>query len=473
MKHNLVIPCSGPGSRSSSYSKFHKALIQVGGCAVIDHIIHAFPTAETVYVLLGHNREYIEQYLKHAQYENVECINIPNWEESQISSLQQIPDYVFDMPFYLNSCDNWSPNIPSATENTVYLCRPENMSYYDAVSDSAFAGIGFVAEPDLFYRELHKISATRNDYLVYNQLPTLNEVMLDEWYDVGNAESYELTRENFPEKFDLLDKHHQEIYYTNNRIVKLFNKPVDNIKESIETSKSFPHPSPVLYTEKGLSYDFVEGESNAVGENYRKVLDNLSRLWTYCIQNNTSVDSTKIWKHKTQERFDMMIRKYPEFGKPIVINGTEIDPIRTIETLDWAMLNSGIYGPCHGDLILENIIVTDNGIQYIDHREGIVEDIFYDICKFYHNLHLNNINMKQFSLNIDDNKYIVDIPYFNQKRVLSFCETEIYKTYKRKIELGVGCIWLSMAPLNVSDELNKFLFLYAINHMNGVKNGNG
>ena len=437
---------------------------------MIDHIIHAFPDAETVYILLGHNSEYIEQYIEHASYDNVECIDIDNWEESQISSLQQIPKYVFDIPFYLNSCDNWSPSVPSATENTVYLCSPENMSYYDVVSDSAFAGIGFVAEPDLFYTELHKTEATRNDYLVYNQLPTLNEVMLDEWYDVGNSESYELTKENFPEKFDLLDKHHQEIFYTNNRIIKLFNKPVDSIKKSIETNSTFPHPKPVLYTEKGLSYGFVEGESNAIGENYTRVLDNLLRLWSYCIENNTSVDSTKMWQHKTQERFDMMIRKYPEFSKPIVINGREIDPIRTIETLDWAKLNVGTYGPCHGDLILENIIVSDTGIDYIDHREGTVEDIFYDVCKFYHNLHLNNINMKQFSLKVDGNKYWIDIPEYGKNRIYKFRETEIFNNNQNKIELGVGCIWLSMAPLNVSDELNKFLFLYAIKHLNGLKN---
>ena len=470
MKHNLVIPCSGPGSRSSSYSKFHKALIQVGGCAVIDHIIRAYPDAETVYVLVGHNREYIMEYLDHARYSNVRCIDIPNWEESQISSLQQIPDWVFDMPFYLNSCDNWSPKIPRAEKNTVYLCNPDNMSYYDTVGEYAFAGIGFVAQPREFYKELHNTEATRNDYLVYNQLSQLESVFLNEWHDVGNVESFEITKRHFKQKFDLLDKHHQEIYFVNDRIVKLFNKTVDSIKQSIENDTAFPHPKPVNYTEHGLSYGFVDGNANVFGKQYQQLLSNLTHLWTYCINNNQSVDSSKLWKNKTIARFDAMLQKYPEFSKPIKINGVDIDPIRTVETLDWDMLNSGIYGPCHGDLILENIIVKDDQIRYIDHREGTVEDIFYDICKFYHNLHLNNVNMKNFTLDIQDNEYWIDIEHADIMRVADFEDTEIFKQYKKKINLGVGCIWLSMAPLNVSDDLNKFLFLHAIEHLHRIKN---
>ena len=126
MKYNVIIPCSGPGSRSSSYSKFHKTLLRVGPYAVIDHIIASYPLANKIYIMLGHNQDYIKQYIKHAGYTNIEFIVIDCWEESQISSLKQIPSYVFETPFYLNSCDNWSSTVPTVVENTVFLCDPYN-----------------------------------------------------------------------------------------------------------------------------------------------------------------------------------------------------------------------------------------------------------------------------------------------------------------------------------------------------------
>jgi hypothetical protein len=466
MVYNLVIPCSGPGSRSASYSKFHKTLLRVGSNAVIDNIIAAFPYAQTVYIMLGHNHEYIRQYIEHAGYTNVEFIWIDNWEESQIASLKQIPKHVFETPFYLNSCDNWSPEVPTATENTVYLCHPDNVDYYDRVNGKGiFAGIGFIKDTLEFYNALHSTNAVRNDYLVYNQLQTLNHVMLDNWYDVGNSESYNLTKLSFPDKFDLLDKHHQEIYYINNRIVKLFDKPIHRLKDILSGSNAFPHPQPIHFTDFGLSYEFVNGVTNAIGNNYSVVFQNLENLWTYCINNNAVINSKEIWRDKTVERFDRMISKYPEFSKQISINGITIDPIRLIENLDWQTINTGISGPCHGDLILENIIVTDTGIRYIDHREGIVTDIFYDICKFYHNLQLNNINMKHFKLENVKSDYSINIDYMFLDRLEKFKQSNIYKNNRKKIELSVGCIWLSMAPLNVDDNLNRFLFLHSIRQL--------
>ena len=55
---NLLIPCSGPGTRSIGYTKFHKALIRIGDCAVIDHIINSFADIDKIYITLGYEAEY-------------------------------------------------------------------------------------------------------------------------------------------------------------------------------------------------------------------------------------------------------------------------------------------------------------------------------------------------------------------------------------------------------------------------------
>jgi len=95
---NLLIPCSGPGTRSSGYTKFHKTLNRVGACAVIDHIIASYTNIDTVYVTLGYQRERVREYLTHAGYNNIEFIEIDNWSEGQMSSFRQIPEHVFDSP---------------------------------------------------------------------------------------------------------------------------------------------------------------------------------------------------------------------------------------------------------------------------------------------------------------------------------------------------------------------------------------
>ena len=120
--------------------------------------------------------------------------------------------------------------------------------------------------------------------------------------------------------------------------------------------------------------------------------------------------------------------------------------------------------------ILDNIIYNDDNISYIDHREWEVTDIFYDICKFYHSLYLHNVNLNLYKYGINhSNPSYTDISLpltaLDLDRINKFKQTELYQTYKLKIELSVGCIWLSMSPLNVNDELNKFLFLFAIEHM--------
>jgi hypothetical protein len=104
---------------------------------------------------------------------------------------------------------------------------------------------------------------------------------------------------------------------------------------------------------------------------------------------------------------------------------------------------------------------------YIDHREGQVTDIFYDVCKFYHSLHLNNTVLKRFKLRFDKNNYQFDMTHLanETQKQQKFKTSWVYKQYQKKIELGVGCIWLSMAPLNVNHNLNRFLFLYAIEHL--------
>lgn len=470
MSYNVIIPCSGPGTRSSSYSKFHKSMIRVGKKAVINHIIDSYQHADTIYVMLGYNSHYIQEYLMHCGYRNIKCIMIRNWQESQFASLKQLPMEIFDKPFYLNSCDNWSTTVPIVSENTAFFCNPTNTEYYDSVDGNVFAGIGYVNDAKDFYNMLHLSNETRNEYNVYKLLKNLQHQSLIDWYDVGNIDSYNNTISTYADEFNILDKSNQEIYYVDKKVIKLFDSPIDNLKQRLTDNNTFPHPqNNLMFYRHSLSYDFVDGKTNVDGDDFIKLFENMCHLWNFCISNNNTVTDNDIWQNKTITRFEQFIKKYPEFSKNISVNGNVIDPARVIEKLDWKLLNQGIKGPCHGDLNLDNIILTDNSIYYIDHRQSIVSDIFYDVCKMYHSLYLDNKTLRDFKLEIDNvNTYTFSITQQNSNRKQVFTNSDLFNRYRKKIELGVGCIWLSMAPLNVDDKLNKFLFLYAITHLDKI-----
>ena len=457
---NLLIPCSGPGTRSVGYTKFHKALIRIGDRAVIDHIIDSFEDIEKIYITLGYEAEYIREYIQHSSRKNVEFIEIENWNSSQIASFKQIPKHVFDEPVYYNACDNWSTQVHSVQHNTYYTCKPENDEYYDTSEWGVYSGISFIKDSKEYYDILQATDISRNDLLLLQQLNQIHSEALDDWYDVGNVESYRSVRQD--PSFSVLDKTQQEIYSVNNRIVKLF---VD--KPDIQPNNNYPHPQPLEHTKHGLSYTRVDGKVNPMNGDFERLFNNLQDTWRFSIHNNAQCTNRTLWQDKTWERFDQIVQQFPEFSGTVQVNGKTIDCNRTVENIDWDLVSTGIVGACHGDLVVDNVIVGEDQIHYIDHRPGIVNDIFYDICKFYHSLQLHNRNLENYHLTQNENGYIIKMSPSDEDsiRLNQFQLSPIYHQHKHKIELGVGCIWLSMSPLNVDKDLNKFLFLLGIEQL--------
>ena len=457
---NLLIPCSGPGTRSVGYTKFHKALIRIGDCAVIDHIINSFADIDKIYITLGYEAEYIQEYIQHSNRKNIEFIEIENWNSSQIASFKQIPRYVFDEPLYYNACDNWSTIVDTVDTNTWFTCTPENKQYYDTSEDAVYSGISFIKDSLQYYDILQSTDINRNDLLLLQQLDNLQSQPLVDWYDVGNVQSYHTVKQDA--SFSVLDKTQQEIYSVNNRIIKLFvNKP------NIKPNNNYPHPQPIEHTEHGLSYNKIQGRVNPMNGDFDRVFNNLQDTWRFSVHNNIACTNRTLWQDKTWERFDQIVQQFPEFSGTVQVNGNTIDCTRTVENIDWDTVSTGLVGACHGDLVVDNIIVGEDQIHYIDHRPGVINDIFYDICKFYHSLLLHNKNLEKYYLTEHNNHYTIKLSPSEEDelRLNAFRLSSIYHQHKRKIELGVGCIWLSMSPLNVDKNLNKFLFLLAIQQL--------
>ena len=188
--------------------------------SVLDHIINSFEDIDKIYITLGFQSQYIREYIQHSNRKNVEFIEIENWNQNQIVSFQQIPKHVFEEQLYYNACDNWSTSVGVVQYNTWYTCKPENSEYYDTSEDIVYSGISFIKDSEQYYDILQATDISRNDLLLLQKLDNLQSVALQDWYDVGNIQSYQTVKQN--PSFSILDKTHQEIYSVNNRIVKLF-----------------------------------------------------------------------------------------------------------------------------------------------------------------------------------------------------------------------------------------------------------
>ena len=134
---------------------------------------------------------------------------------------------------------------------------------------------------------------------------------------------------------------------------------------------------------------------------FERVFNNLQDTWRFSIHNNIACTNRSLWQDKTWERFDQIVQQFPSSSGTVQVNGQHIDCTRTVENIDWDLVSTGLVGARHGDPVVDNIIVGEDQIHYIDHRPGVVNDIFYDICKFYHSLRLHNINLENYHLTQD------------------------------------------------------------------------
>ena len=88
--------------------------------------------------------------------------------------------------------------------------------------------------------------------------------------------------------------------------------------------------------------------------------------WRFSIHNNIACTNRSLWQDKTWERFDQIVQQFPEFSGTVQVNGQQIDCTRTVENIDWDSVSTGLVGACHGDLVVDNIIVGEDQIHYID-----------------------------------------------------------------------------------------------------------
>ena len=160
----------------------------MGNCAVIDHIINSYTDIDKIYITLGFEGDRVREYIEHVGYENVEFIEIENWQTNQIASFQQYRNMCLTNLYY-NACDNWTQNYVQGSN--IYIYRKSDASeLYDMDGDKVYSGIAYIPRQSKYYSILQlPATITRNDLLLQPTVDQLSACELEDWHDVGNSAS--------------------------------------------------------------------------------------------------------------------------------------------------------------------------------------------------------------------------------------------------------------------------------------------
>lgn len=122
----------------------------------------------------------------------------------------------------------------------------------------------------------------------------------------------------------------------------------------------------------------------------------------------------------------------------------------------------------HGDFILDNILIGDDGFTLIDWRQdfnGSIDagDKHYDLAKLNHNLTLSHQVLADNHFKIDCNREIICDVYVKKSNLE--CQEYLQKfCYNNQIDYDnikilTSIIWINMAPLH-EHPLDMFLYYF-------------
>lgn len=513
----VLITCSGTGSRMGNYTKYtNKALVKIGDKFSIDYIIENYNKLDDVefVITLGYFGDQVKQYLTLA-YPNLKFnfVKVDKYEgegSSQGYSILQAEKFLNE-PFIFIACDTiilddmYDSSINSFSKNNyridcnkIYLYKYSDSTNYTSVKcddqritsihdkgetnfDFIYLGKCQIFDYESFWKILNetykknKFDSSIGDVNVYQQMIdkkiTFEYKIINNWYDAGTIGIFDQDI-NKKCKYNVLTKYDESISFLKDKVVKFFYNKEKNLKR-VERVKFLNNLGPKILNYSDNFHTMEKIDSKPISEIYQdNIIYNLlnwtkKNLW---IKKETPENFSKIlhkfYYSKTIERIDKCKKlNLQEFN---IINGVDVGNILDlINKIDFEYLCKSEATSFHGDFILDNILMKNNDFVLIDWREdfgGDLEngDIYYDLAKLKHNIHLNHSNLEKelFCIKkVNEDSCIVDIKcnYFliNQlKKYDKFVEENNLDS--KKINILMSLIWINMAPLH-EYPLNNFL----------------
>ncbi len=505
----VVIPSAGIGSRLGKLTEhINKTMIQIGGKAIISHIIDSYPTNYEFIVCLGHKGESLRQYLEISHPElDITFIDIDKFDGPGSGlgyTLKKTKD-IINKPFYFHTNDAiFRKKIPVFENDTIILSTSnvDSRDFRTATINSekkiieklhdktqekledvySYTGVAYINEYEKFLEFLEKISINigESDYFIKNIGGVTEYYLSDDWIDIGSIDGINKAKIELG-GFENLNKNTEEIYFIKDKVIK-FDINKENINNKIIRSKNLKGlvPSVSDSSDNFFSYKYVEGDLIADLLSPHEVFKEFL-LW--CENNlwkkiNLDKDAEEIFNlnsklfyyEKTYERINLFHEEYSFFDRNNKINGTTYPKLKDLlDKINWDSIFEGY--PCnfHGDLHFENILKTKDDFALIDWRPSYgkltnVGDLYYDLGKLLHGLWINHkiIRDNHYEIKIEGSNIFFDV---YQKKSLIECE-DILKQHSeemgyswKKVQLIASLILLNIAPLH-HDPYSKLLYFY-------------
>jgi dTDP-glucose pyrophosphorylase len=503
-EYKVLLTTSGLGSRLGNLTKFtNKSLVRVGDKPVISHIIESYPDDVEFVVTLGHYGSHVKQYLTLAhperQIQFVEVDNYMGEGSSLLYSISLCEEYL-QCPFIFHACDtllskgyikqidfstNWSiggSGDNSQSYRTINCVNGKIASINEKGEqnfDFVYVGVSGIWQYAVFWDICKTTLATVNtsdlsDCHVIRKMNDFSVVQLDDWYDIGNIDALKRTRSKIKGTIHVLDKEDENIFVFDDFVIKFFyNKKICSDRIARTKKLSGLVPNLISSTENFYKYQFIKANLLADSTNLIDFVNLLSwanqKLWIKKKDDLYIENALSFYKDKTLKRIDKFLEKYNLEDTTDVINGVQVPSLKgIIEQINFDFLIGKNPRGFHGDFILDNILINDDGFTLIDWRQdfnGSIDagDMNYDLAKLNHNLTLNHHVLANNHFKIECNEEIICDVYVKksnlerQEYLQDFCYNN--KIDYKNIKTLSSIIWINMAPLH-EHPLDMFLYYF-------------
>ena len=503
----VVITSAGIGSRLFPYTKFiNKALLPFKNKPSIIKIIESYPKSFKFIITLGYLGSDIKKIVKFSfPNRSIKFVNVDFFDDKKGSltyTLKKACKYIHE-PFFFHSNDSIiiDKTFHLVKDNKIFLTKDkENQQLYRTISVSdkdwnfnekltvnqlakkskcySYVGVCFIKEYKSF-KEFILSTKTLNgesNYII-EKIKDFKFQFVKEWFDVGNISQFE---KNAYEKYFILPKKDQFIYFVNKNVIKFFQNKETVNKICLRSKKNnFFLPKTKKISNNFLYYKFVDGKrfDDQIEISASYVLNKFwNKFWNKKIlikdidTKKFSINLLNFYKKKTYNRIELYFNITGTKDSKSIINGVQIPKIfELLDNIDWKILTDVKPTYCHGDFHFENLIFSNNKkITSIDPRKDFksfndIGDLYYDLSKFLHGIivdhkiiHNNQFNFKSYLGNkvfISMKKPKCLISKINE--FYSFCYEKKLNTYN--INIITSLIYLNIAALH-HNPYNNFLF---------------
>lgn len=512
MHKSVLITTSGIGERLGKLTKFtNKALVNVGDKYALCYIIENYEINTEFIITIGYFGNLVKDFLLLAypthNFTFVEIDNYIGLGSSLGYSLLQTKKFL-QKPFIFHCCDSIiiKPIIFEKNKNTLYVSKHKSNTYYTSIKangeylvkelnyknyenfDYVYTGISFIHDYENFWKHLeniyniNKLNSNLSDVDVIKKMmiddkSIFHYVILDDWYDTGNIDSYKNLEEVFKSSYDIIYKSNESLCFFEDFVIKFINDKEINEKRNKRGKQLYPLTPKINGTSDNfILMDKINGiilsDYYQYGEIYNLLNWSKNNLWINKNKNDIYKDECyEFYINKTKKRVETLnfLKNNTEIS---VINGINVGMFEELieKVLSINNIFTDTFYNFHGDFILDNIIKTKESYVLIDWRHEfanqlIYGDIYYDLAKLRHNIIFNHKNILQNLYKIIYNKncdIILDLKcnYFLMDQLGDFDKFVIENNYDlKKIKILTSIIWLNMAPL-YEGKLSEFLFYF-------------